>query len=333
MNQTGYWITGLLFVGICCGILLFGDTPLSVVWHGVIARLSGETTQWNPLLDERLPRLIVLLCSGASLAVSGVVMQSLFQNPLAAPMSLGLTAGSGLCVVAVFLAGWHIAFPIFVPVAAFAGSLATLLAVYYSSRRAGRVEMSRIILTGVAFSTVLLAIQGALVFAYRDEWALMQTLTEWEAGSTVDRTWQHAHLQLPLALVGLWGCWFYRREMNLMALGDEEALNLGVEVTKVRWRLFLCVSLLIGGAIAAIGIIAFFGLVLPHLLRKVVGANHLTLVPMSMIAGSLTLSGLDLLLRVLEIRALSVGSVSAVIGGISFLLLLLESRQRQIGYS
>lgn len=320
---------GLSLIFICLLTLWLGDTPWNLVWDGVIQRLFHGSADWNPLLDERLPRLLVLLCSGASLAVSGVVMQSLFHNPLASPMSLGMTSGSSLAVVLVFVFGWHLHYAILVPIAAFGGSFLTLLAVYYTSRRRGHLHMTLLILTGIAFSTVLLALQGAIVYALRDEWALVQTITEWEAGSTVDRSWYHAHLQLPLALVGLIGCWMYRQEMNLLALGEDEALNLGVEVSRVRWRLFLCVSLLVGGAIAAVGIIAFFGLVLPHVLRKLVGADHRTLIPLSITAGSVTLSGLDLLLRLLKIHAFTIGSVSAIIGGIFFLVLLFEARARE----
>ena len=132
----------------------------------------------------------------------------------------------------------------------------------------------------------------------------VQTLTEWEAGTTADRGWYHVHMQLPLTLVGLWGCCCYRREIDILALGDEEAHNLGVDVATVRWRLFLCVALLTGGALAAIGIIAFFGLVLPHLLRRLVGPSNRLLIPLSIIGGAFTLTALDLLLRLLSIHTL-----------------------------
>jgi iron complex transport system permease protein len=244
-------------------------------------------------------------------------------------MSLGMTSGSSLAVVILFVLGWHLRYPVLIPIGAFVGSLLTLLAVYYTARRRGHLQMTLVILTGIAFSTVMIALQGAMIYAFRDEWALVQTITEWEAGSTMDRSWHHAHLQAPLAIIGLMGCWFYRHEMNLLSLGDDEALNLGVEISRVRWRLFLCVSLLVGGAIAAVGIIAFFGLVLPHILRKWVGADHRLLIPLSMVAGSAALAMLDLSLRILKIHAFTIGSVSAIIGGIFFLVLLCETRARE----
>ena len=168
------------------------------------------------------------------------------------------------------------------------------------------------------------------MYALRDRWQLVQTLTEWEAGSTTDRSWKHVHMQLPLTLVGLYGCWFYRKEIDILALGEEDAMNLGVEVPKVRWRLFLCIALLTGGALAAVGIIAFFGLVLPHVIRRIIGPNNAQLIPFTLFAGSLTLTLMDLFLRVSEFHALSIGNISSIIGGVFFLILLYGFRKQTL---
>jgi len=302
--------------------LAAGDTPWNLIWNDALQKMQGYSSTWNPLLDERIPRLIVIICTGASLAVSGAVMQALFHNPLASPNVLGISCGGGLLVVLVFVLEWHLKYPFAIPIAAFAGSLLTLLLVYSLSRTKREVELSTLILTGIAISTLLFAIQGAIMYALRDHWMLIQTLTEWEAGSTFDRNWNHVHMQLPLTLVGLYGCWFYRSEIDILALGEEEAKNLGVEVEKIRWRLFLCVALLTGGSIAAVGMIAFFGLVLPHLVRYVQGpANH-HLIPLCILVGSTSFAAMDLLLRTLEIHALSIGNISAILGGIFFLILM-----------
>lgn len=316
---------------LCCAATIYlGETPWSEVWRGALDRLQGQSTQWNPLLDERLPRLIIIMCTGASLAVSGAVMQSLFQNPLASPMLLGLASGGSLLVVLIFIMGWHLSHPFTLPVAAVVGCLATLLIVYNLSRQNGIANMNYLILSGIALSTVLVAVQGAIMYAFRDHWELVQTFTEWEAGSSTDRSWSHVHLQLPLTLLGLYGCYRYRTEINLMALGEEEATNLGVEVAKVRWRLFLCVSLLTGGAIAAMGIIAFFGLVLPHVLRSLHGPDNRILIPFCMMLGGPALLLFDIFLRSFSIHELSIGSISALLGGLFFLVLLLRQQRREI---
>lgn len=327
LPKTIIWILflSLFFGGIFT--LTTGAIPLPEVWEGAIDRITGRSSLWNPLLDERLPRLIVLICTGASLAVSGAVLQALFHNPLASPSILGMSCGGSLMVTLAFIMQWHTLYPYSIPLAAISGCLSTLLIVYFLSKRNGTVQIATLILTGIAVSTLLLAIQGAITYAMRDHWQLIQTLTEWEAGSTADRSWKHVHMQLPITIVGLIGCWSYGREINILALGEEEAKNLGVEVEKVRWRLFLCVALLTGGALAAVGLIAFFGLVLPHVIRKLVGPDSRTLIPLNMLAGSTTLVLLDLMLRVFHIHSFSIGNVSTILGGIFFLTLLINLGQ------
>ncbi|MFA6915187.1 MAG: iron ABC transporter permease [Parachlamydiales bacterium] len=317
-----YICLGLLIVAFSATLLATGQIAWAEVWRGALARISGETGAWNALLDERIPRLIVLLCTGASLAASGAIMQSLLQNPLAAPTILGLTAGSSLMVVLVFITGWHVVYSWSVPFAAILGSLLVLGILSLMSRHQERRPFSELILLGIAIATLLLAIQQTVLYAFRDNWQLIQVVTEWEAGSSFDRSWEHVHMQLPLTLIGLAVCFFYRNEMNILSLGDEEARTLGVDVRKVRWRLILSVSLLSGGATAALGSVPFFGLILPHLLRRLFSSNHRVLIPLCIFGGAATLVAFDLLLRQTQLHFLTIGNLSAIFGGIFFLFLL-----------
>lgn len=305
--------------------LSIGDTPWEILWRGFQERLAGVHSLWNPLLDERLPRVIVLICTGASLSVAGAVTQSIFQNPLASPSTLGISAGSNLCVLLGFILGWHISTPFALPFAAFLGSLTTLFLVYAFARHTGNFSTHNLILSGIALTTVILAIQRGLLYALRDNWSLIQTLTEWESGSTVDLSWSHVHMQLPLALVGLVGCLSYSKELNLLALGEEDACNLGVDVASVQRHLFLCIALLTGGACSTIGNVPFFGFVLPHIMRKILGPDNRQLLSYCALAGSVVLIALDLLLRIFHLHALSIGSLSAALGGSFFLFLLFVS--------
>lgn len=332
MNQPlhfTYWIGGCLFLLILASIftLTNGETPWEKVWEGCLLRLQKKSQTWNPLLDERIPRLIVLICTGASLALSGAVMQSIFHNPLASPSILGMSSGGCLSVILIFIFELHFKYPYALPLAAFIGCFLTLCLVYSLSNLQRGKHLTNLILTGIAISTLLIAIQGVILYALRDRWQLIQTITEWEAGSTIDRSWQHVHMQLPLTLVGLCGCWIYREELNILALGEEEAANLGVDVKRVRWRLFLCVSLLTGGALAAVGIVAFFGLVLPHIVRRLQGPDHFILIPLCIIKGAAFLTLLDFCLRFCELRQISIGNLSAIIGGIFFLFLLFRPQK------
>lgn len=322
MMKTMFFI--LVALAVSFGIIFYGEIPWDIAWEGVLKRLAGFEQSWNPILDERLPRLIVLLCSGASLAVAGAVMQSLFQNPLAAPNVLGMSVGGTLATIVVLIFEWHFSYPFVIPLAAVGGSLGILLLVYGLSYRQHSPPMVNLILTGIAISTVLIAAQSALLYALREHWQLIQTITEWEAGSSLDRSWAHVHMQLPLTLIGLWGCFQYREEINILALGEDEAANLGVEVTKIRWRLFLCIALLTGGALAAVGVVAFFGLVLPHLVRTLTTSDNRTLIPLCAFIGGVTLASLDLSLRILHIHTFTIGNISAVLGGIFFLVILLQ---------
>lgn len=321
----------LLFIGSIF-ILITGETPWEKVWEGFLLRIQSKSTTWNPLLDERIPRLIVLICTGAALSTSGAVMQSMFHNPLASPSVLGISSGGCLAVVLVFIFDLRFSYPYALPLAAFIGCFLTLCLVYCLSRWQEGMHLTNLILTGIAISTLLIAIQGLLLYALRDRWQLIQTITEWEAGSTIDRGWQHVHMQLPLTLVGLWGCWIYRGELNILSLGEEEAANLGVDAKQIRWRLFLCISLLAGGALAAVGMIAFFGLVLPHIIRRLQGPDHYFLIPLCMVGGAAVLTLLDLILRFFNLHDISIGNLSAIIGGIFFLFLLFRP-QRNVAYT
>lgn len=319
----GWVIAGLAILALIgVATLTHGVTPISDIVADLTARWNGSGDSWNPLLHERLPRLLVLAMTGASLAVAGAVMQALFQNPLASPGILGVSAGGSLAVVLLFLTGWHIGYPFVIPFGAFAGSLCTLFAVYWVSHWHGRLQLHHLILAGIAISTAVLAIKGAIIYGLRDNWQLIQTVTEWEAGSTHDRGWQHVNMQLPLAMLGLIGSLYYKQEINILALGEEEAYNLGVDVETVRLRLFLCVAMLTGGAMAALGLITFFGLILPHVLRRFTGPDHRALLPACTVFGATTLAALDLMLRVFHIHWLSIGNVSAVLGGLFFVALL-----------
>jgi iron complex transport system permease protein len=218
--------------------------------------------------------------------------------------------------------GWHALYPFSVALAAFAGCVITLGVVYLLSCK--NEGTHALILTGLALTTFLLAVEGALLYMLRDRYSLIQLWMEWGAGSFVDRSWSHVHQQLPLTLIGTIGCLRYRREMNLLSLGDEEALNLGVDVQRVRWRLFFFVALLIAGSLAASGIIPFFGLVLPHIVRRFVGSDHRILLPISSLLGALFLLLMELSLRALSITLLSIGQLSAFFGGLFYLTLLVR---------
>lgn len=327
-----------LLISIFIMTLFVGETPWILIRPSLFTWFKNPTVVWNPLLDERLPRAIVLLCTGASLAVAGIIMQSIFQNPLASPDILGMISGGSLASSFVFVLGWHLYFPFLASIASVLGCLLALLIIFainhslnyakYSNlHEIHAINNSQLLLIGIAFSMVLLAIQGALHYAIKDQWHLSQMVTEWLAGSTLDRNWNHVHMQLPLTIVGLMGSWKYRAELNLLSLGEEEANRLGVEVNKIRMRLFFCVALLLGGSLAGLGVIPFFGFLVPQLGRIFLGCDHRLLIPFCFVTGSILLLAFDIALRLLSIHMLSISHLFGFVGGLFFLIMLVKRNQ------
>lgn len=322
------------FIFLCCIsavlTLIQGETPFKMVLSGVKNYFFLGENNWNPLIHERIPRLIVLFCTGACLAVSGAAMQAVFQNALASPSVLGISSGGVLAVVLAIVLQVDTLYPFIVPSAAFLGCLATLLFVYFLSLLQKGRQLTNLILTGIAVSTLLIATQSLILYVLRDHWQLIQAITEWESASTIDRNWNHVHTILPLAIAGLTGCWYYREELNLLSLGEEEAASLGVDVKRVRWRLFLSIAMLTGGSIAALGMVPFFGLIVPHIIRYFAGPDNRSLIPLSILGGGALLTSLDAALRWANLNFLSIGNLCGLCGGIFFLLLLFKKEQRSL---
>ncbi len=294
----------VLFIFSICG--LFFNTEGSV--------------DWGTLLYERLPRLIIALTTGASLALAGAVVQSLFLNPLATQNILGITAGGSLIVTLVFITGLHITLPFLVPIGAIIGCFFTLLFIYALSSHLLNVPMGKLILTGVAFSVALVAIQNTLLYTLKDNTELLSIFSQWEAGVAYNHSWAHLYFQLPLSLIGIYNCLKYREEINILSLGQEDSINLGVNVKTIRWKLFASVAILMGGALAGMGMMAFFALLLPYLIRRLTGANNHKLLPLCIFSGASLMSILDLIL--IPFDSLSIGNISAILGGIFFISLL-----------
>lgn len=302
--------------------LLVGETPLMQMTAGLADRLLGISFAWHPLLDERLPRALALFFGGASLAVAGAVMQALFQSPLATPTLLGSTAGGSLLMIFAIVLQWPLAFAPALTFAACLGSLAALLLVYGIWRCCHPHATSQLVLIGLAVTMLLAALESSLLYALRSDWQLVQLINELTVGSSHTLSWNELHLLLLTSLIGVLGCFYYSKEIDLLSLGDEEAISLGLDLNKVRYRLFLCVSLLTGSTLATIGNIAFFGMLLPCAVRQCYGPLHCYLLPFSALLGGATLLVLDTLLRLTGHQMFNIAQISAFIGSLLFLYLI-----------
>lgn len=296
--------------------LAVGDLPLSParIWAGLCHRDDlAATILWH----IRIPRLLVAIAVGAGLSASGLVMQAFFRNSLASPDLLGVSSGGAAGAVLAVGAGWTSCSLLVLPWCAVGGSLAAMAAVRILARRGTGTE--RLLLAGVALNALLGALTGYVLTNFTLTFERSGQVLFWLLGGLEDRSWEHVVMALPI-LVAAGLLWPVGRSMDILSLGAREAQSLGVDVRRLRRRLLALATVMTALATAVAGTIGFVGLVVPHLLRMIVGPEHRRLVPLSLAGGAAFMLACDLLGRVAG--GLRVGIVSALIGGPFFLWLL-----------
>lgn len=283
---------------------------------------SAENPTATILLEIRLPRVILGALVGAGLATAGALLQALLRNPLADPYILGISGGAALGGVAALALGWTFGLAgASVPVFAFLGALAATALLYVVAGSAGALPPHSLLLTGVVFNAFA---SSLIVFVTTAaDLSRVAGVFLWLIGSIRLTDWYVIAAVAVLLGVGLAIGVYHAYALNLLSLGDEEAAHLGVEVERVRRRILLGTALMIGAAVAVSGLIGFVGLIVPHLLRSVIGADHRALVPASALAGAIFVVVADTLARtLLAPTELPVGALTALVGGPLFLVLL-----------
>jgi iron complex transport system permease protein len=283
------------------------------------ARLTA--TFWH----LRLPRVALALMAGASLAVAGVTMQALFRNPLAEPGLTGSASGAALAAAAVLVLGLFEAQPFALPIAAFGGALcATALILLLPATHSGSI--ATLLLLGIAINAIAAAGLGFLSFI-ADDFAL-RSLTFWQFGSLGKASWPEILWASAFALPAMVWLLFQARRMNSLLLGEADALCLGVSVKRFKIGALIACSLCVGAAVACAGIIAFVGLVVPHLLRLLLGPDHRRLLPASVLAAPALLMVADAIARsAVSPAELPIGILTSLIGGPFFVYLLLRPQR------
>ncbi|MTH77119.1 FecCD family ABC transporter permease [Paracoccus aestuariivivens] len=284
------------------------------------------------LLDIRLPRVLMGVCVGAALAVSGALMQGLFRNPLADPGIVGVSSGASLgAILAIVLGtalpaaiagifGWYL-----VPVAAFIGSWVTTMTLYRVATRKGRTSVATMLLAGIALGAILSAIAGLVILRAND--SQLRDLTFWGLGSLAGANWPKLMAAGPIMLLAVVTSPALARGLNALALGEAAAGHVGIRVQRVKNRAILTVAAATGAAVAVSGGIGFVGIVVPHLLRLASGPDHRWLLVNSGLLGATMLLWADMASRTLIAPAeLPIGIVTAMIGGPFFLWILLRNR-------
>jgi iron complex transport system permease protein len=276
----------------------------------------------------RTPRVIVAAAVGASLAVAGTQIQGLFRNPLASPDLIGASAGGALGAVLAIASGLATRSLFYLPIISFVGALLALFLVYAIATRHGRTTIATLLLAGIAVNGICGAATSFLISATWVQFQVAQEMFLWLMGGLESRTWEHVGLILPCLALGLGLAVVHARDLDVMLLGEDAALAVGIVPEKVRFAVITGAALLTGGAVAVSGAVGFVGLVVPHVVRLVVGPRHRLLLPASALTGAALVIAADVLARTLvrpgEIR---LGIITASLGSPFFLYLLLRQQR------
>jgi len=323
----GALLIGGAWVGLTSGAanLSVGDLLL-VLWEALSGQDVSDAVAHAILLEIRLPRVLLGMMVGATLAISGAVLQALFRNPLAEPSIIGVSAGAGAAAVATIVLGSAFgtlgALILYaLPVAAFLGGFIATLIVVAIARVDGQTPMTTILLSGIAVAALGGAIMGLMMFLSNDD--QLRSITFWMLGSLGGATWTSVLPALFIMGMTLLAMPFLTHKLNLMLLGEREAASLGLSVDRFKYACITLVAAGVGAAVAVSGTIGFVGIVVPHLLRMVVGPDHRILLPASALGGAALLIWADVVARTLAPPAeLPIGVLTALLGAPFFLWLL-----------
>jgi iron complex transport system permease protein len=327
-------VLGLSFVAAVLLGVAFGavwisplDTVRLVAWKvGLMDRPDVPRSVEVILFELRLPRVLLAVVVGAGLAASGTVFQGLFRNPMADPAIIGVSSGAALGAIAVIVGGGSGALGgMGVSLAAFAGALVTAFLVYRLARIGPAVQVATMLLAGIAVAAVISGVLSLVMSLAGEE---IRSIYFWLLGGLGARGWRALGAVAPLMAVGIAASLAMGHSLNLIVLGEERAAQLGVEVDRFKRSAVAVGALLAASAVSVSGVIGFVGLMTPHVLRLLVGADHRRLLPAVLVAGPTFLILADLAARVvLSPEELPVGAVTALLGGPFFLYLLRRERR------
>ncbi len=320
-------LSGAMVVLFSLALLSLRAGAVDVSWSDFFALISGRETG-DPILqtvlfDLRLPRVLFAIIVGGALALSGAVMQALFRNPLAEPTLIGISAGASLGAVTALLLGFGSLLS--TGLAGFVGATLATVAAYLVGRRIPGV--AGLLLAGIAINAFALSLVSLLITFASD--TQFRSFAFWSLGSLTRASWSSLVWLLPWSvLLSLWLVLRWR-VLNALLLGEREAQHLGFNLKRVRLELIFGICLLVGPLVAVTGGIAFIGLVMPHVVRLWLGADHRLLLPMSWVGGATALLLADGLARLVVMPAeLPVGVITSLVGGPFFLWLLLSHRNQ-----
>lgn len=317
--------------------LVLGETH--VPWEDLRALFAGDAVDAvarAKVLDLRLPEVLVAALVGGSLALAGVLLQGIFRNPLAEPGILGISTGGSFGAVLALFTGAATLHPLVVPASAFGAATAVAFFVYTIGTRGGRTQIATLLLAGIAVQAFVSSLSAGVIAVAAKRWDVARTIVAWTLGGLEDRTWDHVAVVAPSAALALAAAAFVCRELNVLALGETSARALGVDTRALKRNVLVLAALAAGAAVSVSGSIAFVGLIVPHVLRRLVGPDHRVLVPAGFLGGACFLVALDLCQRwivrgMLDAPELRIGILTGLLGAPFFLYLLLSQAERASG--
>ena len=305
-------------------ILLVSAALLSIIKGAVNIPLAELLSVSNRhILMLRLMRLLLAAVAGSGLAVSGIALQAVLRNPLAEPYLLGTSSGAGLGAVTAIILGVS---GIYLPFAAFSGAILSIVAVYAISRQGNKIPVQSLILSGVIVSIALSGIVIFLVTVSSNE--ALHGLAWWLWGSLQFYDLKLIFMVSAVVVLGIIAIFVLAQDLNAISIGEEEALHLGINAETIKRVLFVITSMITASIVCISGAIGFVGLIIPHIMRFVVGPNHKALIPASCIAGAAFLIICDIVSRTLFPPVeIPIGVITALIGAPAFIILL-KRRQK-----
>lgn len=341
-------VLGLVLFFTSAFVMTLGSANISVMQSAkiMLSRVPGislliDKDAWPRTYEViifriRMPRIVLGILVGSGLAISGAAFQGLFKNPMADPYMIGISSGAslGATLAIVFKLSFAVGVKVFgyqlfdissVSLFAFVGALITVYVVYNLARVGGQVPITTLLLSGIAVGSFISAIVSLIMCLSTDS---LHEVVFWIMGSLSNKGWPEVRMGLLGIVIGSAVIFVFARDLNVMLLGEEKAKHLGVEVETVKRILLVSGSLVVASAVSVSGVIGFVGLVIPHIVRLLVGPDHRTLLPASALIGSIFLIICDTIARtIIAPMEIPVGIVTSLFGGPFFIYLLRKGKK------
>lgn len=327
-----FYLAGLFILLVASVVLSLSVGEMNLGFMDIFSILGKghESMEYTILSQIRIPRVLLGVAVGGALSLSGILLQGVYRNPLVEPYTLGISGGASLGVAFVIVFGMHqLVGSFMLPMAGFTGSFLIIFLVYTISSRSGRINIQSMLLTGVMISFIASSSMMLLMATTSSE--NLHGIIFWIMGSLDEPDMSLIYITLIISVCALIVSYLFVQPLNALRLGEEKAKHLGINTDLSIKLLFLLASLLAGVSVAVAGVIGFVGLIIPHLMRLLVGSDYRILLVSSFLSGSIFLVLSDVIARtIISPNELPIGVITGIVGGIAFLLMISRSSYRSL---